>query len=115
MSLRWSGAGPNMVGEYQASGHTFVVANASSARTIVLDYLSNEVTIIANADGAVVTFEDGGANTRSVTLPKGSHTFRIKCKKMITNTVSMSIIVGCTNIKASEYSVPDFADLGTVS
>ena len=115
MSFRWSGAGPNMVGEYQASGHSFILANGSSARTVDLDYISNEITVLANADGATLTFYDGSANTRAVTFPKGSHTFRIKCKKFLTNTTSMSVIVSCTNIKAHEYTAPDFTDLGTIS
>ena len=115
MSFKWSGAGPNMVGEYQVSGHNFILANGSSVRTVVLKFISNEITIIANEDGAIITFEDGGANTRTVTVPKGSHTFRIKCKKFSTNNKSISAIVSCTNIKAHEYTPPTFTTLGTVS
>jgi hypothetical protein len=115
MSFKWSGAGPNMVGEYQVSGHNFILANGTSARTVVLEFISNEITIIANEDAATITFEDGGANTRTVTLPKGSHTFRIKCKKFVTNNKSISVIVSCTNIKAHEYTAPTFAVLGTIS
>lgn len=112
MALNWPSSGVNSVGEYQASGHTFIVENGTSVRTITLDYLSNEITVIANADGAEITFYDG-SGSRSVTFPKGSHTFRVKCKKFTTNTTSMSVIVSCTNIKSHEYTVPDFTDLGT--
>ena len=113
MALNWPSSGVNSVGEYQASGHTFVVANGTSARTITLDYLSNEITVIANADGAEITFYDGSVSTRIVKFPKGSHTFRVKCKKFYTNNIDMSIIVSCTNIKSHEYTAPDFTSLGT--
>ena len=116
MSMNWpTKGGVNLVGEYQVSGHSFIVANGTSARTITLKYLSNEITVIANADSAVVTFTDGGGNTRAVTLPKGSHTFRVKCKKLVTNTVSMSLIISCTGIPADDYTAPTFTVLGTVA
>ena len=115
MSQSWPNPGVRHVGEYQSSGHTFVLANGSVARTVNLHYLSSELTVIANADGATVTFTDGGGNTRAITVPKGSHTFRIKCKKFVTNTTSMSVIVACTNIKSTEYTAPVYTILGGVS
>lgn len=113
MSQSWPKPGVAHVGEYQASGHTYVLANGTSARTVNLKYLSSEMTVLANADGATITFEDGGTNTRTITLPKGSHTFKIKCKKFVTNTTSMSVVVACTNIESTAYTPPLFATLGT--
>ena len=113
MAINWPKPGITHVGEYQSSGHTYVLANDTSARTVNLNYLSSEITVIANADGAVITFEDIDNNTRAITLPKGSHTFKIKCKKFVTNTVSMSVIVACTNIDAKTYHPPTFTALGT--
>ena len=116
MSLNWPRkAGVNLVGEYQVSGHSFVVANGSSARTINLNYLSSEITVIANEDAATIQFEDSASNTRIITLPKGSHTFKVKCKKLVTNNKSMSLVISCTGIPAGEYTAPVFTLLGVVS
>ena len=116
MSLGWQRkAGVSLVGEYQVSGHSFVVANATSARTINLNFLSSEITVIANEDGAIITFEDSGTNTRAITLPKGSHTFKVKCKKLVTNNKSMSLVISCTGIPAGDYAAPLFTLLGGVS
>ena len=118
MATNWpTKGGVNLVGEYQVSGHSFVVANGTSARTINLNYLSSEITVIANADSATLTFSDGKdtPNTRTITLPKGSHTFKIKCKKIVTNSTSMSLVISCTNILATEYTAPDFELLGSIS
>ena len=94
MATNWpTKGGVNLVGEYQVSGHSFIVANDSSARTIALNYLSSEITVIANEDGAIITFEDGGGNSRAITVPKGSHTFRVKCKKLQTNNNPLLLAV----------------------
>ena len=118
MAINWpTKGGVNLVGEYQVSGHSFIVANGTSARTINLNFLSSEITVIANADGATITFEDGAGtpNTRTITLPKGSHTFRVKCKKLVTNTTSMSLVISCTGIPASDYTAPTYTVLGVIS
>ena len=116
MATNWpTKGGVNLVGEYQVSGHSFVVANGTSARTINLNFLSNEITVIANADGATIAFEDGSGNSRVITLPKGSHTFKVKCKKLITNNTSMSLVISCTGIPANEYTAPTFTVLGAIS
>lgn len=118
MATHWpTKGGVNLVGEYQVSGHSFVVANGTSSRTITLNYLSSEITVIANADGAEITFEDGAGtpNTRTIILPKGSHTFKIKCKKLVTNTTSMSLVISCTGIPADDYTAPTYTVLGTIA
>ena len=116
MATNWpTKGGVNLVGEYQVSGHSFIVPNGTSARTINLNFLSSEITVIANEDLATITFEDGSAVTRTITLPKGSHTFKVKCKKLVTNDKSISLVISCTGIPAAEYTAPTYTVLGTIS
>ncbi len=116
MAPNWpTKGGVNLVGEYQVSGHTYIVDQANTTRTINLKFLSNEVTIFAAADNLEVEFEDGGGNARSVHLTKGSHTFRIKCKKIKFvggSSINHSAVIACTGIPATEYTPPNFAVLG---
>ena len=114
MALNWQKPGVGSVGEYQVAGHTYASAKGSADNTITLKFLSSEVTIIAEADNLEVTFTDGSGNTRKIHLPAGSHTFKIKCKKIVFGGgIAHSAIISCTNIPASEYTAPDFTDLGT--
>lgn len=116
MATNWpTKGGVNLVGEYQVSGHTYIVDRANTTRTINLKYLSNEVTVISEADVLEVEFTDGGGNARSVHLTKGSHTFRIKCKKIKFvggGATNHSAVIACTGIPVGEYTPPNFAVLG---
>jgi len=106
--------GINLTGEYLVAGHTYISDQTTGANTIDLKYLSNEVTIIAEVDGLDVTFTDGGGSTRKITLPAGSHTFRIKCKKIVFGAgKAHSAVIACTGIPVDEYVPPNFTVLGT--
>lgn len=103
--------GLNHVPEYQVAGHTYIVPTANTTRTITLNYIPSEVTIISEAAGPLeVEFEDSTSPTsvkRSVHLTKGSHTFRIKCKKIKFvggNAISHSAVIACTGIPADDYN-----------
>ena len=115
MALNWPRRiGVNLVGEYQVAGHTYIRDRTNANTAVELKYLSSEVTIIAEVDGLGVTFTDGGGNTREIRLPAGSHTFRIKCKKIVFSQSKFhSAVISCTGILASEYTAPNFNVLGT--
>lgn len=119
MGLQWQKPGINHVGEYLTAGHTYILARDDSTRTITLNFIPSEVTIITEANGLEVEFEDSTSPTtlkRSTHLLKGSHTFKIKCKKIKfvgNNTIYHSAVIACTNIPAAEYKIPEFDDLGT--
>ena len=121
MATHWpTKGGVNLVGEYQVSGHTYIVdrkpSNSTANRVIDLKFLSNEVTIIAEVDDLIVTFRDGGNNDRAIRLTAGSHTFRIKCKRIaFSNSKASSAIIACTGIPASDYVPPNFTVLGTIT
>ena len=117
MATHWpTKGGVNLVGEYQVSGHTYIVDQSSSNRVVDLKFLSNEVTIIAEVDDLIVTFRDGGNNDRAIHLTAGSHTFRIKCKRIaFSNSKAHSAVIACTGIPASDYVAPNFATLGTIT
>ena len=106
--------GRNMVGEYLVSGHAYISDRTNGNNTVDLKFLSNEVTIVAEADGLGVTFTDGGGTTRLIHLPAGTHTFRIKCKKIVfSNSKFHSAVIACTGIPVSDYVPPNFTVLGT--
>ena len=117
MGLDWQKPGINHTGEYLTSGHTYVLARDDSTRTISLNYIPSEVTIITEANGLEVEFEDSTSTpvTRSTHLLKGSHTFRIKCKKIKfvgNNSIYHSAVIACTNIPAGDYTPPVYDNLG---
>ena len=114
MALNWQKPSVGSVGEYQVSGHTYISNQTSGNNTVDLKFLSSEVTIVAEADGLDATFTDGAGNTRKVRLPAGSHTFKIKCKKIVFgNSKAHSAVIACTNIPATLYTAPTFTVLGT--
>ena len=128
MATHWpTKGGVNFVGEYQVSGHTFILprqtgAGTPSTRTVDLEFLSNEVTIIneSSTNPLEVEFEDSTTGTtvkRSVHLTKGSHTFKIKCKKIkfvvAHSSQYYSAVIACTGIPASDYMPPNFNVLGS--
>ena len=120
MATHWpTKGGVNLVGEYQVSGHTFIVTRGNATRVVTLNYLSNEVTIIAESNGLEVEFEDSTSGTtikRSLHLLKGSHTFRVKCKKIKFvggGSIEHSAVIACTGIPVSDYIPPNFNVLGS--
>lgn len=114
MGLDWQKPGVGSVGEYQVAGHTYISDRTSGNNTVELEFLSSEVTIVAEVDGLGVTFEDGAGNTRLIHLPAGTHTFKIKCKKIVfSNSKAHSAVIACTNIPESSYTAPTFTVLGT--
>ncbi len=119
--------GLNFVPEYQVSGHTYVVQRQSgvgtpATRSIDIKYMPSEITIINESatHPLEVEFEDGTTPTsvkRSLHLLKGSHTFRIKCKK-IKFTVDdssqhHSAVIACTGIPVDDYNPLIYTVLGT--
>lgn len=125
MSSTWQTPGLRATGEYQSAGYNFIVANASTARVITLKYVSRAITVIANEDGATVTFTDEAGDpagsapiSRAITLPKGSHRLEVMCKGFSINNKSISVVVECTAIPVSSLETgvlsPDFTMLGTV-
>tara|TARA_B100001287_G_C22384957_1_gene390589 strand:- start:178 stop:558 length:381 start_codon:yes stop_codon:yes gene_type:complete len=105
--------GLNHVPEYQVSGHTYVLARGNTTRAITLNYIPNEVTIINESatHPLEVEFEDSTKPTsvkRSAHLPKGSHKFRIKCKKIkfvvVDASQQHSAVIACTGIPVDDYN-----------
>ena len=125
MSSRWQTPGLRATGEYQSAGYTFIVPNDTAARAVTLKFVSRAITVIANEDGAVVTFTDEAGDpagsapiSRTITLPKGSHRLEVMCKGFSINNKSISVVVECTAIPVSSLETgvvsPDFTMLGTI-
>ena len=58
MSLHWQKPGVNHVGEYQASGHAFVIPDSATDREVNLKYVASSVTVTCTGAGDKITFYD---------------------------------------------------------
>lgn len=101
MSQSWPKPGVGLVGEYQVSGHTLPITTAGTHN---LNYVASSITA---TEAGVITFYDKDSNSVAVNVDAG---VRIVAKfTKITNTAH--IVIELTNIEASNYSAPTFADL----
>ena len=103
MSTHWPKPGINLVGEYQASGHVFVVTG--SANTIFLKYVASSVTVAASDSGNFTVYDSSHTGTPFL-MPSGSvATFK---GKFLTFDVpaELSAMVEVTNIPSASYNPP---------
>lgn len=108
MSLHWPKPGANHVGEYQASGHTFVVTG--SANIIKLKYVASSITLAATAD-ATASFYDSSHVQMQIPM-KGSTTATFKGKFLTFNIpANMNALVSVTNIPSASYHPPSGSQL----
>lgn len=95
--------GINHVGEFQASGHTFVVTGSSNV--IRLKYVASEITLSATSDASFTVY-DSSHNGFAFPL-KGSTTAHFKGKFITFNVpTNMSALVSLTNIPSGSYIPP---------
>jgi hypothetical protein len=111
MSSSWPKPGVKSVGEYQISGVPFVVASATAARVIELDYVSSAITFISTVAGATVHFYDVNASDAAqntvVKLPLGAMRVQIRCKKFaISNDQEVGAIVELTGVEPLQMPLP---------
>lgn len=111
MSSSWPKPGVKNVGEYQVAGVPFVVATATSARTVELDYVTSAITFISAAAGTTVHFFDvnssGVAQNTTVTLPEGALRIEVRCKKFaLSADAATGAIVELTGIEPQQMPLP---------
>lgn len=108
MSLYWPKPGANHVGEYQASGHTFVVTGSSNI--IKLKYVASSITLSATAD-ATASFYDSSHVQMQIPM-KASTTATFKGKFLTFNVpTNMNALVSVTNIPSASYLPPSGSQL----
>ena len=112
MSLHWPQPGVNHVGEFQSSGHTFVVTGSSNI--IKLKYVASSITLsVAGASALDATFYDSSHVAMGFTVPAAS-TARFKGKFLTFNIPSgMDALVEITNIPSGSYLVPSGSQIHT--
>jgi len=103
MSFHWATPGVNNVGEYQASGHTFVVTG--SANIIKLKYVASGITLAATAD-ATASFYD--SSHVAMNFPLKSAATAVYTGKFLTFKIpiNMTGLVSITNIPSASYIPP---------
>ena len=109
MGTNWQRPGINHVGEYQASGHTFVVTG--SAHIIKLKYVASGITVSAIDADVDVSFYDSDHVARAFTVPIDS-TASYKGKFLTFNVAAgADAIVSITNIPSASYIPPSGSQL----
>ena len=107
MSTQWPKPGVNHTGEYQASGHTFVVTG-SNTNILKLKFVASSITAHSSNDSTdnVITFYDENHEGTAFTLRAGS-TMRFK-GKFLTFKVAANVnaLVELTNIPSGSYVPP---------
>lgn len=113
MSLHWPQPGVNHVGEFQASGHTFVVTGSSNI--IKLKYVASSITLsVVSGSDLDATFYDSSHVGMPFTVPSGT-TARFKGKFLTFNIpVGMDALVEVTNIPSGSYLVPSGSQMHTI-
>lgn len=111
MGTNWQRPGINHVGEYQASGHTFVVTG--SANIIKLKYVASSITVSSVADQGLLTIYDSSHAATDFRIPSGSCasykgkflTFKLE------PAVETSALISLTNITSASYIPPSGSQL----
>tara|TARA_B100000674_G_scaffold497387_1_gene530988 strand:- start:1423 stop:1779 length:357 start_codon:yes stop_codon:yes gene_type:complete len=118
MGLHWQKPGLNHVGEYQASGHAFVVPTSSGNQRIDLDFVASGVTVFNSNAGAKITFFDSNNLEKHVNLEAvGSHTINVKFIRMqlTGSSGNTGAICQLTNIPAGDFVTLPHATMGTIT
>ena len=106
MGTHWPKPGLNHVGEYQVSGHTFVVTG--SANITYLKYVASSITATSKHDSSnnTITFYDSGHSACAFTMKDGA-SMRFT-GKFLTFKVAQNCdaLVEITNIQSSSYNPP---------
>ena len=118
MSLHWQKPGVNHVGEYQASGHAFVMPDSTTDREVNLKYVASAVTVTCTGAGDTITFYDGEGVARSIDLSAaGTYTFNVKFVRLGltgSSTNAMGAVIALTNIPAASYEPSKWGSMGTI-
>ncbi len=109
MATNWPQPGLNHVGEYQASGHVFVVTG--SANTVFLKYVASSITAAASGGDSSVTFYDS-SHTGGVFSLKNGDSARFTGKFLTFKVAANgSALVEMTNIPSASYLPPSGSQL----
>ena len=104
--------GINHVGEFQVSGHTFVVTGSSNI--IRLKYVASEITLSATADASFTVYD--GDHTAFAFPMKAATTARFKGKFLTFKVpADMSALVALTNIPSGSYLPPSGSQVHDVA
>ena len=111
MGLQWQKPGVSHVGEYQASGHTFVVTG--SANNVFLKYVASGITVhnSDNSNTKDLKIFDSNHVGLAFTVAPGA-TVNFKGKFLTFNVPApMSALVSVTNIPSASYTPPIRSEL----
>lgn len=109
MATNWPQPGINHVGEYQASGHVFVVTGSTA--NVFLKYVASSITVSAHGGDSSVTFFDSSHTGGTFALKEG-HTARFTGKFLTFNVASLATaLVEMTNIPSASYLPPSGSQL----
>jgi hypothetical protein len=113
MSSNWHKPGINHVGEFQVSGHTFVVTG--SGNVIDLNYVASSITVSADGADKEITFYDTSGGSAAFTVPTNTTcTFKGKFLRFAV-PAGADALVEVTNIPSSSYRAPTFTEMHRVS
>ena len=104
--------GINLVGEFQASGHTFVVTGSAYAlaNVVKLKYVASSITLAAT-DTSTFSVFDSSHTRQQYKVPSGSCvTYKGKFLTFHCET-DMTGLVSLTNIPSSSYLPPSGSQL----
>ena len=113
MATSWPKPGINHVGEFQSSGHTFVVTGSSNI--IKLKYVASSITLsnCHASDNLDFTVYDSSHQAMAFTVPNDA-TARFKGKFLTFNVpAGMDALVEITNIPSGSYLPPSGSQLHT--
>ena len=118
MAQHWPRPGVNHVGEYQASGHTLVVAQQNGDQTVDLRYVAKAITFTNSTTSAetVKLYDSASASSKDFYIG-ANQSVKIEGKflkfKIVGNNISA--VAELTNIPSGSYLQPAWSELGTIS
>ena len=108
MATHWPKPGVNHVGEYQASGHTFVVTGSDDL--IKLKYVASSISVTAGSDASAanrqIKFYSSDHVGDILQMPTNS-TIDFKGKFLTFEmSTDLSALISITNIPSASYNPP---------
>lgn len=103
MALHWPKSGVNLVGEFQASGHTLPINGSSNV--VKLTHVASSITFTEAGSFTMYDAESNPSSTITISAP---------CKfkgKFLTFKTTGDAIVEITNIPSGTYNPPLFTAL----
>ena len=118
MSIQWQKPGINHVGEYQSSGHVFVVPTGGGPFNVTLVNVSSAITVYNDNADAQVTFFSKGDVPKTINLESvGQHRFNVKCIKfqLTSSAGNVGAVAELTNIPSGSFVYVSHSSLGTIT